>query len=369
MHRSRGIAAQLHSLACRTFASSTAATARSRPTARVTSRTNDQPTPVEQQRVANEVFEGLFSPTPRTNKAREATVRAALDTLLAKPAPNQGPKSPKAALKASKEAERAHAQQRAEEASRFARILASVEAEQAGNKSHAALDDALVDAEELLSPVQRAARQMDAAREAAAAAALSSRTDASLLENGSSDPHPPAEDWYLDKVYHAEGAGRNPTSDVAPEQRWMKSTAATQIAPSHTRTTSGPLQLQDILADLEDERALHIAVLDLRPLPANVCEYMVVAEGRSKRHIYALADAVRRSARGRIALDAGMPRNVAIEGVETEDWMCVDLGRYVINCMTPESRRHFDLEGLWQGRLDAAIRAASVPSAAPVASL
>jgi ribosomal silencing factor RsfS len=36
-----------------------------------------------------------------------------------------------------------------------------------------------------------------------------------------------------------------------------------------------------------------------------------------------------------------------VQGRESEDWMLVDLGKYMIHCLTPKGRKDFDLEGIW----------------------
>jgi ribosomal silencing factor RsfS len=35
------------------------------------------------------------------------------------------------------------------------------------------------------------------------------------------------------------------------------------------------------------------------------------------------------------------------EGQTADDWKLVDVGNFVVHFFTPESRQHYDLEGLW----------------------
>lgn len=42
-----------------------------------------------------------------------------------------------------------------------------------------------------------------------------------------------------------------------------------------------------------------------------------------------------------------MPATLAIEGKDHEDWLVLDLGRYMVHCFTPEARKEMDLDGMW----------------------
>ena len=74
---------------------------------------------------------------------------------------------------------------------------------------------------------------------------------------------------------------------------------------------------------------------------------MIIAEGRSPKHIYALIDTVRRIVKHRIIPDETMPPNISIEGYDSEDWMVLDLGKILLHVFTPEARLAYNLEGMW----------------------
>ncbi|WP_019673868.1 ribosome silencing factor [Psychrobacter lutiphocae] len=95
--------------------------------------------------------------------------------------------------------------------------------------------------------------------------------------------------------------------------------------------------VQEALADV---KAKNITVLNVADL-TDVMEYMVIAEGTSKRHVNAQADQL-----GAIAKKSGfMP--LGREGEKDSDWTLVDLGGVVVHIMTKQAREFYDLEGLW----------------------
>lgn len=48
-----------------------------------------------------------------------------------------------------------------------------------------------------------------------------------------------------------------------------------------------------------------------------------------------------------------MPPSLAIDGSESEDWMVLDLGRYMVHCFTKKGREEVDLDALWEEDADA----------------
>jgi ribosome-associated protein len=68
---------------------------------------------------------------------------------------------------------------------------------------------------------------------------------------------------------------------------------------------------------------------------------MVIASGRSQRHVAAVAE--------RVAEDlkkAGC-RDVRVEGLRTADWVLVDGGDVVVHVFRPEIRAFYNLEKMW----------------------
>ena len=98
--------------------------------------------------------------------------------------------------------------------------------------------------------------------------------------------------------------------------------------------------LQLVVADLEELQAGDVEILDVREL-TDVTDYMVVATGRTNRHVRAITDTVVVSAKHRDAPPIG------VEGERDGDWVLVDLGDVVVHVMRPEARELYQLEKLW----------------------
>ena len=74
-------------------------------------------------------------------------------------------------------------------------------------------------------------------------------------------------------------------------------------------------------------------------------DYMVIASGRSSRHVRALADGLMEAAK---LAGHGI---TGVEGYEYNTWVLVDLDDVVVHLMQAETRDYYQLEKLW---LDAA---------------
>ncbi len=68
---------------------------------------------------------------------------------------------------------------------------------------------------------------------------------------------------------------------------------------------------------------------------------MVVASGRSARHVASLADHVvddLRKAGGSV---------MSVEGKDTGDWVLIDAGDVVVHIFRPEIRQFYNIEKMW----------------------
>jgi ribosome-associated protein len=102
---------------------------------------------------------------------------------------------------------------------------------------------------------------------------------------------------------------------------------------------------QIVVGALEDIKAIDIAVLDVSAM-TDVMDTLVVASGNSNRQVKALADNVVEECK-----KAGY-QPLGVEGVETAEWVLVDLGDVVVHVMLPETRKFYELEKLWSVRPD-----------------
>ena len=108
--------------------------------------------------------------------------------------------------------------------------------------------------------------------------------------------------------------------------------------PSHP-ALAGPLQ-ELILSRLDDDQAQDIVVIDLKD-KSSVADSMIVASGRSHRHVGALADHLIRALK-----DAGAGK-ARVEGLPHCDWVLIDAGDVIVHLFRPEVRSFYNLEKIW----------------------
>lgn len=97
-----------------------------------------------------------------------------------------------------------------------------------------------------------------------------------------------------------------------------------------------------ILASLEDDKAEDILALDIRG-KSSFADMLVVASGRSGRHVGALADHLTSKLK-----EAGV-KDVGVEGMPHCDWVLVDAGDVVVHLFRPEVRTFYNIEKIWAG--------------------
>tara|TARA_B110000971_G_C19904118_1_gene451414 strand:+ start:534 stop:929 length:396 start_codon:yes stop_codon:yes gene_type:complete len=95
-----------------------------------------------------------------------------------------------------------------------------------------------------------------------------------------------------------------------------------------------------VLTSLDDDLAQDIVTIDLNGKTA-LADHMVVATGRSKRHVAALADHLQRK------LKAAGQKDIRTEGKTTGDWVLVDAGDVVVHIFRAEVREFYALEKMW----------------------
>lgn len=98
--------------------------------------------------------------------------------------------------------------------------------------------------------------------------------------------------------------------------------------------------LDVILEQLDDGKAEDIVTVDMEGKSA-MCDFMVIASGRSNRQVAAMAEHLRELLKPRMA--AAPP----IEGLPQGDWVLVDAGDVVVHLFRPEVRAFYKLERMW----------------------
>jgi len=113
---------------------------------------------------------------------------------------------------------------------------------------------------------------------------------------------------------------------------------AAEAAGDHTLGTDA---LETLVLDaLEDDKAEDVVSIDLTG-KSSVSDVMIVASGRSNRHVGAIADHLIRKLK-----EAGHGR-ARVEGLKTCDWVLIDAGDVIVHVFRPEVRSFYDLEKMW----------------------
>ena len=134
---------------------------------------------------------------------------------------------------------------------------------------------------------------------------------------------------------------KKPTSAKPPVEGGVPIKTAQTKGAKRTKPKKGPRTLMQIVAGaLDDLKAADIHVLDVRHL-TTVTDTMVVASGRSDRHVRAIAGAVVEQCKR-----AGH-RPLGVEGERSGEWVLVDLVDVVVHVMLPRVREFYNLEKLW----------------------
>jgi ribosome-associated protein len=112
-------------------------------------------------------------------------------------------------------------------------------------------------------------------------------------------------------------------------------------APDAVKANPERPMINVILDCLDDAKAEEIVAVDITG-KSSLADHMVVASGRSQRHVGAVADQMITALR-----DAGYgkPR---IEGLPHCDWVLVDAGDVIVHIFRPEVREFYNIEKMWQ---------------------
>lgn len=99
--------------------------------------------------------------------------------------------------------------------------------------------------------------------------------------------------------------------------------------------------LDTVLASLEDSKAENVVSIDIQG-KSSLGDHMVIASGRSHRHVSAIADHLLKAFK-----DAGFS-GVRVEGLASADWVLIDSGDVIVHVFRPEVREFYNLEKMWQ---------------------
>ena len=95
-----------------------------------------------------------------------------------------------------------------------------------------------------------------------------------------------------------------------------------------------------VLKSLDEAKAEDPTSIDISG-KSTLGDYMVVASGRSQRHVGAIAD--------RLLDDLKMAgcRDLKVEGMPHCDWVLIDAGDVIVHVFRPEVRTFYNIEKMW----------------------
>lgn len=91
---------------------------------------------------------------------------------------------------------------------------------------------------------------------------------------------------------------------------------------------------------VEDAKALKVTVLDVSHLTA-ITDAMIICTGTSSRHMRHIAETALKAA-GEAGLNI-----ISSEGLDSQDWIIVDVADVIVHVMSEKGREFYNLEGLW----------------------
>ncbi len=117
----------------------------------------------------------------------------------------------------------------------------------------------------------------------------------------------------------------------------MISTSRSQLAHFGGKSAS----LVDFITTcLDDSKGEEIVTIDLEGKTA-IADAMIIASGRSRRHVGALADKL-----NKVLKEQGL-KDIKVEGQATGEWVLLDVGDVIVHIFQPEIRDFYNLEKMW----------------------
>ena len=100
--------------------------------------------------------------------------------------------------------------------------------------------------------------------------------------------------------------------------------------------------LKLVEASLDEDKAEDVVVIDLAG-KTDIADFMVIANGGSRRHVGAMADHLQRK------MKASGLKGLKAEGLPNCDWVLIDAGDVIVHLFRPEVRDFYNLDKLWIG--------------------
>ncbi len=100
--------------------------------------------------------------------------------------------------------------------------------------------------------------------------------------------------------------------------------------------------LKLVEASLDDDKAEDVVVIDLAG-KTEIADFMVIANGGSKRQVGAMADHIQQK------MKASGLKGLKAEGLPNCDWVLIDAGDVIVHLFRPEVRDFYNLDKIWAG--------------------
>ena len=93
-------------------------------------------------------------------------------------------------------------------------------------------------------------------------------------------------------------------------------------------------------SSIDNDKAEDVVVINLHG-KSSIADFLVIATGRSDRHVGAIAEHLLRKAK-----EFGLGR-CKVEGLNKRDWVLIDLGDIIVHLFRSEVRKFYNLEKIW----------------------
>jgi len=117
-------------------------------------------------------------------------------------------------------------------------------------------------------------------------------------------------------------------------------------------------RLATVVEAARSKKAFRIHLVDVRDI-ASFTDVMAFMSGGSDRQNRAIAEAIED------ALKVAGERPISREGETNGNWVLLDFGSLVVHVMDEETRRHYNLEGLWNAGRELELPAETHPESEP----
>ncbi|KAG8237522.1 hypothetical protein J437_LFUL017572 [Ladona fulva] len=136
--------------------------------------------------------------------------------------------------------------------------------------------------------------------------------------------------------------------DIDEERKKMEKEGEREIVDEFagvdlTRGRLGVFDIDQLVAVLKKQKAQDIFVVAV-PQSLGYVSEMVIATGRSPRHLHAIIEYLRKLYKRKRSKNDPIPK---FEGENSKDWKALDIGNIALHLFLKSTREEYDLESLW----------------------